>query len=76
MIYMIVTSLYNSEKAKMDDRKKIPPVLLFLALLAFIVGPVYSAFGTIDKIAISAPSSAPIGQPIQVQATVYTERSG
>ena len=60
----------------MDKRKKVLSILLFLTLLTFLVGPVYSAFATIDEVVVSAPSSASVGQEIQVQATVVTKRSG
>ena len=60
----------------MDRREKIPLILLFLIVLTFLVSPVYSAFATIEKVMISAPSTASAGQKIQVQATVYTKRSG
>jgi len=61
---------------QMYKMKKISPALLFLTLLTLMVSPVYSAFATIDQVIISAPSSASIGQTIQVQATVSTKRSG
>ena len=60
----------------MDKRGKISPILLFLTLLTFLVSPVYSALATIDKVVVFAPSSANVGQEIQVQATVATKRSG
>lgn len=60
----------------MSKREMILPIPIFLILLTFLVGPVYSAFATIDKVVVSASSSTGVGQEIQVQATVTTKRSG
>jgi len=51
--------------------KRILTLLLFLTMLTFLVHPVCSAYGTLDYVTISAPSSASVGQAIQVQATVF-----
>ena len=52
-------------------------LILFLSiLLVFVVSPVSAAYGTIDKVVVSAPSSAEVDQPVLVQATVYTKASG
>jgi hypothetical protein len=60
----------------MNKDKKNLLILLFLVLFSFFISPVYSAYSTLDKVDISAPSSATVGQPVQVEATVYTRRTG
>ena len=52
------------------------PIMISLALLAFLISPAYSAYSTLDKVSISAPSSATHEQPVQVQATVSTTSNG
>jgi hypothetical protein len=53
-------------------------ILFFSAMLAILVcmrlG--FSAFGTIDKVVISAPSFAATAQPVRVDATVFTKSTG
>ena len=60
----------------MSKRDTILFTSIFLILLTFLVAPVFSAYATIDEVMVSAPSSASVGQKIQVQATVTTKSSG
>ena len=52
------------------------PIMISLALLVCLISPAYSACSTLDKVSISAPSSATHEQPVQVQAIVSTTSNG
>jgi hypothetical protein len=51
-------------------------VLLSVLAIAFLSGLAYAAYGTLDRIVISNASFISPGQETQVQATIYTKRSG
>jgi len=62
----------RKEKEQLYCPKKALPVLLFWAIFMSLVFPVSGVSSTIKTVSISAPSSALVGQPITVRATVST----
>ncbi len=49
---------------------RILPVLLLMTIVSFLAYPVYSAYGTLDKVVLSAPSPVDANQQVTVRATV------
>lgn len=66
----------NWKRVSMSGEQKSAFVMLLLLWLSFLVSPAYSAYGTLDRVVISAPSSCQVNQEVPVEATIYTERSG
>jgi hypothetical protein len=60
----------------MSKNRRFLLILQFLTLLSFLANSAYSAYGTLDKVDINAPSSAVVNQQIQVQAEIHVSRSG
>jgi hypothetical protein len=51
-------------------------MLLVFAFQLLLIRPAYSAFGTLDKVIVSAPYSVVAGQLANVDAEVFTLTSG
>jgi len=60
----------------MRRNAKLLIITLIFALQLLLIRPAYSAYGTLDKVIVSAPYSVAAGQSANVYADVFTAISG